>query len=219
MSQQSKAKVQLFYVYDPMCSWCWGYRPTWLALQQAIKEQLPKVEITYRLGGLAPDSEVTMPIDMQQFLKQTWQKIAHQLGTQFNFDFWENCKPRRSTYPACRACLIARDSGLEQKMIVAIQEAYYLQAQNPSDNSTLITLAEKIGLVAAEFSKQLSSTETQIQLMSEIQQTHALPIQGFPSLVLSIDGQKQPIVLDYKHWKNSFEAIKKAINDVQVREV
>ncbi|MFT6977114.1 MAG: putative protein-disulfide isomerase, partial [Shewanella psychromarinicola] len=19
----------LYYVHDPMCSWCWGYRPTW----------------------------------------------------------------------------------------------------------------------------------------------------------------------------------------------
>lgn len=212
MLQQSKTKVQISYVYDPMCSWCWGHRPTWLALQKAIREQLPDVQVNYRLGGLAPDSDEPMPIEMQQFLKQIWQKIAHQLGTKFNFDFWEKCKPRRSTYPACRACLLARESGLEEQMILAIQEDYYLNAKNPSDNSTLIELAKKIGLDEIAFAKQLSSPQTQQKLMSEIQQTHALPMQGFPSLVLSIDGQYQPIQLNYLHWENSLDEIKKVIN-------
>ena len=25
----SEEKATLYYVYDPMCSWCWGYKPTW----------------------------------------------------------------------------------------------------------------------------------------------------------------------------------------------
>ena len=42
----------LYYVHDPMCSWCWGFRPTWLALQ----DQLPEgVRVQRLLGGLAPD--------------------------------------------------------------------------------------------------------------------------------------------------------------------
>ena len=112
--------ARLIYVYDPMCSWCWGYKPTWLALQQQLNEQIPSLKIDYRLGGLAPDSDVAMPQDMQQFLSQTWHKISAQLGTEFNHGFWQECQPRRSTYPACRACLIAREFGLEQAMILAI---------------------------------------------------------------------------------------------------
>ncbi|MCP4060185.1 MAG: DsbA family protein, partial [Pseudoalteromonas sp.] len=23
-------QTKLIYVHDPMCSWCWGYKPTWL---------------------------------------------------------------------------------------------------------------------------------------------------------------------------------------------
>ncbi|MCJ8272080.1 MAG: DsbA family protein, partial [Psychrosphaera sp.] len=96
-------KPILYYVYDPMCSWCWGYRPAW----QALKEQLePVVDIQYRVGGLAPDSDLPMPADMQTFLQGVWHKINAQLGTQFNHDFWTHCQPRRSTYPACRAVLI-----------------------------------------------------------------------------------------------------------------
>jgi len=200
-------KFQLFYVYDPMCSWCWGYRPTWNALQQALKGQFPEIEITYLLGGLAPDSDQLMAEDMKQFLANTWQKIANQLGTQFNFDFWQQCQPRRSTYPACRACLIARESNLEQKMILAIQKAYYLEAKNPSDDSTLIALADKIGLDKDNFATQLKGPLTNKKLMTEINEARTLPIQGFPSLVLAINGQHHAIPLDYSHWKTSFEAI------------
>lgn len=212
MPQLSAKEVQLFYVYDPMCSWCWGYRPTWLALQQAIKDQHPEIEVQYLLGGLAADSDEPMPKDMQQFLTQTWAKIKNQLGTEFNFDFWEKCKPRRSTYPACRACLIARRFGLEEQMNFAIQQAYYLQAQNPSDDCTLIKLAGQLGLDQNEFSEQLSSSVIQLRLMVEIEKAHELPIQGYPSLVLSIGGKLHSIAIDYQRWENSFQQIKKAIS-------
>ncbi|MCP4325561.1 MAG: DsbA family protein [Psychromonas sp.] len=212
MSSVSTAQEQLFFVYDPMCSWCWGYRPTWLTLQQAIQAQLPNIEITYLVGGLAADSNKEMPLEMQQFLKQTWQKIGHQLGTKFNLAFWDLCQPRYSTYPACRACIIARQSGLEAQMILAIQEAYYLQAKNPSDNSTLIALAGQIGINKKEFEEQLLCSQTQQQLLNEIQQTQMLPIQGFPSLILRINQQDQTIPLHYQYWENSFGVIEQALN-------
>ena len=69
MTKISATNAQLFYVYDPMCSWCWGYRPTWLALQEAVNNQLPNVKINYLVGGLASDSNEPMPEEMQQFFK------------------------------------------------------------------------------------------------------------------------------------------------------
>jgi putative protein-disulfide isomerase len=55
--------------------------------------------------------------------------------------------PRRSTYAACRAVIAARrqNPGYEEKMILAIQQAYYLEARNPADSHTLIELASEIG--------------------------------------------------------------------------
>jgi len=87
-----------------MCSWCWGYKPRLAELEQALP---PGVDLVYLLGGLAADTEQPMPQEMQQFLQQTWRKIALQLGTQFNHDFWHLNSPKRSTYPANRAVLAA----------------------------------------------------------------------------------------------------------------
>lgn len=82
-----------------MCSWCWGYRKTWLLLQ---KQQEPMVQVKAIVGGLAEGSNVPMPEKMQVFLQQTWHKISDELGAEFNYDFWTKCQPKRSTYPSCR---------------------------------------------------------------------------------------------------------------------
>ena len=40
--------AKLIYVYDPMCSWCWGYRESWLKLREALGD---KLAIEYKVGG------------------------------------------------------------------------------------------------------------------------------------------------------------------------
>ncbi|NQY34606.1 MAG: DsbA family protein [Alteromonadaceae bacterium] len=194
----------LYYVYDPMCSWCWGYRPTWLALKDKLKSV---VNIQYLVGGLAEDSDKPMPDEMQSFLQQTWRKIFQQLGTQFNFDFWDHCQPRRSTYPACRAVLLAREYNLEQAMYLGIQQAYYLHAKNPSNIDTLVDIAAEIGLDRELFGQKITSNELNQQLVKEISRVRKMPTQGFPSLVLCVNEQLITIPVDYKHWQSSYEII------------
>ena len=201
-------RAQLFYIYDPMCSWCWGYAPTWQRLQRELTSE---VDIIYGLGGLAEDSDVLMPEAMQVFLQQTWRKIAQQLGTEFNFDFWQQCQPRRSTFPACRATLIAREFGKEQEMLTAIQHAYYLQAKNPSNLDTLQALAVDIGLDGYDFLQKFKSQSVDEQLMAEINKMRSLPINGFPALVLVKEQLLIPIPIDYQDWRKSFEIIMKKI--------
>lgn len=191
-------KATLYYVYDPMCSWCWGYHITWTRLQKQLAAKMPDVKVQYVLGGLAPDSDLPMPHEMQQFLQQTWHKIHQQLGTVFNHDFWTCCYPRRSTYPSCRAAIIARQSEQEAQMIYAIQQAYYLQAKNPSNIDVLIDIAVSLGIDKQHFVQQISSDELNQQLMAELTFARQLPIQGFPSLVLQYQQQFYPIKLDYQ---------------------
>jgi len=154
---------------------------------------------------------VLMPEAMQVFLQQTWRKIAQQLGTEFNFDFWQHCQPRRSTFPACRATLIAREFGKEQEMLTAIQHAYYLQAKNPSNLDTLQALAVDIGLDGYDFLQKLKSQSVDEQLMVEINKMRSLPINGFPALVLVKEQLLIPIPIDYQNWRKSFETIMKKI--------
>lgn len=188
----------LFYVHDPMCSWCWGFSKVW----QKIQDQLPSTINTQLIvGGLAPDSTAPMPSSMQQTLQQTWQHIEQVIpGTEFNHQFWSLNAPRRSTYPACRAVLTAKaqNTNLEIPMIKAIQQAYYLDAKNPSDDSTLIELASEIGCDTDHFTQTLNSDDTQQTLISQIHFARVLGAQGFPSLIVeTASGQRLKVAFDY----------------------
>jgi len=197
MNQNNQAI--LYYVHDPMCSWCWAFVPSWSKIQSELAGHL---EIHYLLGGLAADSAQVMPLAMQQTISGYWKTIQQRVpGTQFNFDFWSQCQPRRATYPACRAVIAARAQHLasEKPMIRAIQEAYYLQAKNPSDDEVLADLAAQLDLDRERFLQDLNHPQTQHTLEIEMQQGQALGAQGFPSLILQQANTARYIPLDYNH--------------------
>ncbi|OIO73114.1 MAG: DsbA family protein [Zetaproteobacteria bacterium CG1_02_53_45] len=189
----------LWYIHDPMCSWCWAFRPVWAEL----RSQLPDaVEVNCLLGGLAPDSDAPMSIDTQAMIRHHWQTIETRVpGTCFNDDFWTRCAPRRSTYPACRAVIAAtrQNPALEDAMILSIQQAYYLQARNPSDDEVLIELATNLSLDPDRFRTDLNSAQTRAELLSEIHTSRNMGVTGFPALVLETNGVYRHIRIDYKN--------------------
>ena len=200
----------LTYIHDPMCSWCWAFRPTFADLRQALP---PSISVTSLLGGLAVDSGQPMPTAMRQQIEDTWRHIGQSVpGTEFNHDFWRQCRPRRSTYPACRAVLLAEAAGLGDAMTLAIQQAYYLQARNPSDQATLIELAAELGLNARGFARDLGAPATQAALHRQIAQSRALGIGSFPSLVLDTGSERWPVAVDYRHIEPMIETIEALSN-------
>ena len=201
--------MRLYYVHDPMCSWCWGFEKT----RERLLEKLPpSIEVVRLLGGLAPDTDEPMPREMRDYLQQTWHRIEQRIPvTSFNFDFWQRCEPRRSTWPACRAVIAARLQGIgyDEVMTRAIQEAYYRRAMNPSDEDTLVTLAGETGLDEERFLKELRSPAVQAQLESEIQKGRAMGATSFPSLVLELDGRFKPVSINYTDEEAMLETIRK----------
>ncbi len=190
----------LFHAHDPMCSWCWGFRNTWLKVKASLNDS---VSVRHLLGGLAPDSQDPMPADMQAMLQGTWQRIEQSIpGTQFNHDFWTKNAPRRSTYPSCRAVIAARrqNESFESAMIQAIQEAYYLQAKNPSDHDVLADIAESVGCDKSTFSAALNSDSVFEEHNNERAFAARIGAQGFPSLFLATPEQHiHPIGIDYNN--------------------
>lgn len=198
----------LFYVHDPMCSWCWGHRPQWSQLQAALPESIVVKNI---VGGLAPDSDEPMPMAQQQAIAGYWKNIENLLGTQFNYDFWQQNTARRSTYPACRAVIAARWQDAEEAMILALQEAYYLKAKNPSDTETSIALAAELDLDSEKFAADLNSEKLERAFVEELHFARSLPINGFPSMVLQHQEQVHVIPLDYKDHRGALAAINEII--------
>lgn len=179
----------LFYVADPMCSWCWGFAPV---LEEARRALPPDIELRYVMGGLAPDSDEPMPAETRAYVQNAWREVEQTAGAEFNWAYWEQCMPRRSTYPACRAALAAGLQEALPAMFEALQRAYYLQARNPSDAETHIELAAELGLDVERFRRDLESDKVKELLQEDFMQRRMLQVREFPSLLLEKD--------DAYHW-------------------
>ena len=180
-----------------MCSWCWAFKSTWDKVKEALLE---KVEVNYLLGGLAPDNNEPMPIETREYVKGNWKRIQGMIpDTRFNYDFWTSCEPKRSTYPACRAVICAKQQhpDFENLMIYGIQKSYYLEAQNPSNDDVLINIAENLGLDTDKFKIDLKSSQVNEILLNEIKLARSMDMNSMPSLVLHINGTLKVIDIDY----------------------
>ena len=203
----------LYYVHDPMCSWCWGFMPVWQQVQQELADS---VAVKYVLGGLARDSSEPMPDAMRASIRDNWRRIQQDIpGTEFNYDFWTDCQPRRSTYPACRAIIASamQQADSPQRMLQAIQQAYYLQARNPSDDSVLIALAREIGLDPDVFARELNSESCNSRLKQELLLRRRLGVSSFPSLVMSYKNTLADIPIDYTNAENILRSLEQLLSD------
>ena len=202
-------KAILYYVHDPMCSWCWGFSRS----LKDLLDNLPKeIEVQRLLGGLAPDSNIPMSLSMQDSIKSNWSRIEDTIpSVKFNFDFWEKNIPRRSTYPACRAVIAARKQGIEYdcKITAAIQRAYYQEARNPSDNSTLIELAGELELSTSKFEQDFFSDDVEKEFIKEMILARELYTESYPSLVLVIGDESFTIKINYNDSHVMSEKIEK----------
>ncbi len=204
----SQPPIILYYIHDPMCSWCWAFRPCLLQLRENLPEQISWQNV---LGGLAPDSDQPMPEQTRQIIQGHWRRIQSDIGTEFNFDFWTQCQPRRDTYKACRAVIAAACQDAEEAMIEAIQKAYYLRAMNPSDPETLADLATELGLDRLLFVKDFYSEKTEAELRRQFLLRDGLNVRSFPSLVLKHDSRLTIIQHDYQNFRVSLAEIQSCL--------
>ena len=202
----------LIYFHDPMCSWCYAFQPVWSDIQTQLPQNISLLRV---LGGLAADDDSPMPASMQEYVRENWRKIQEVVpNAQFNFDFWTECVPRRSTYPACRAVIAAAKQGVqyEEQMLHAIQHAYYREAKNPSDYSTHVELVGELGLDVEKFEQDIVSAEINDELIRQIQFTAEIGVRGFPSLCLQVDDVYHMIPHDYTDSTTTLNVINSLTN-------
>ncbi|MDP7061732.1 MAG: DsbA family protein [Planctomycetota bacterium] len=135
---------------------------------ESVRKRFPEVPVQIVLGGLAPDSSEPMEESMRAYVQQ-----------------------------ACRAVVITRQHGLEREMFAAIQQAYYLDARNPSDDDTLADLAHGFGLDHADFLAALHSEETEAALNKDFEIRRSMGANSFPSLGIERGGER---MLVHRGW-------------------
>jgi len=198
----------LYYFGDPMCSWCWGFKPV---LEQVDREY-PELRRVTVMGGLRAGEEIPMGDDLARMIESAWERIGEATGQPFNHALWETQRPLATTLPACKAVLTARvlDAEREWRYMVAMFEAYFTRALDPSRRETHLQVARELGFPAAEFEASLDSAAVEEALAKDLAMTRRYGVTGFPTAVLSVGGDNYLIAPGYQ----PIESVRRAINGV-----
>ena len=72
----------LWYVADPMCSWCWGFAPV---IEQVRNSYRDRSKMELLLGGLRPGTKHPLPVAQRQEILGHWQAVHRATGQVFQF--------------------------------------------------------------------------------------------------------------------------------------
>lgn len=196
--------MQFLYVMDPMCAWCYGFEPELELFLLSINSPENNPRVTWIMGGLAPDTDTPMNQEQKETIASYWHQIENKTSVRFNHEYWRINTPYRATYNACRAVIAAERLTPEssQKMVKAIQSAYYKQAKNPSLEETLISCADSIGLNITEFKREFSAKETEQKLQEHLGLVRHFQVGGFPALFW-VDSQNRLFPLTHGYCQAS----------------
>ena len=204
----------LRYFGDPMCSWCWGFKPV---LEQVDREY-PELKRITVMGGLRGESEQPMSDELMAMVRGAWMRIEEATGQPFNHDLWREHRPLATTLPACRAVLTARSMAPEKEwaFMVGMFNAYFTRALDPTRRETYLDVAGSVDLELETFERQLDSEQVEKLLQQDLQTTRSFGVTGFPSVVLSIRDSNYLVSPGYQPIEGMRRAINAAYEDSDV---
>jgi putative protein-disulfide isomerase len=185
----------LHYFHDPLCGWCYGAAPL---LEAATRVDGLKVNL---LGGGLWPRPTTMPASMRTQIRAADARIGQMTGQPFGKGYLEGWLKDESTIvdsrPTTAAWLAAQsvspDLGL--RMLQGIQRAHYVEGRRVVEPDVLTSIAESIGISAADFNAALKAVDVDAHIESTRRTMSRLGVGGFPTAFLELNGQLQPVAL------------------------
>ncbi|SDY96210.1 DsbA family protein [Nitrosomonas sp. Nm33] len=172
----------LWYIADPMCSWCWGFSPVIEAIRHEYGERLA---IKLVVGGLRPGTTEPLATEKRAEILHHWHNVQRITGQSFTF---EGALPEGFIYdtePACRAVVSASliDSSYTFPLLAAIQHVFYVEQANVTQTDTLTQLAAVVGIPATQFSQVFASDAAKQATQQHFHQAIQWGVRGFPTVI------------------------------------
>jgi len=179
--------MNLIYVGDPMCSWCFGFAAPLDELLADPKQAAP-LQLAMIMGGLRPFTTEPMAPGRADELAGHWQQVSQASGQPFS------AAPNTAmhapgfiydTEPASRATVTVRSLWPKQvwRYFKAVQHAFYADARDVTQPGVLADVAEHLGLARAEFAHAFASQEMRDATQRDFEQSQAWGVRGFPTLL------------------------------------
>jgi putative protein-disulfide isomerase len=172
--------MQLVYIADPMCSWCYGFGPE---LAKLLARH-PDAALDLVMGGLRPfNTQPTTP-EFRGMLVEHWRHVSTASGLPFSESALDRPGFVYDTEPACRAVVTARgiDSARALAYMKAVQLAFYRDRRDVTNADELADIAAECGFDRDTFLMRFDSQALRDETRADFARTQSLGVGGFPTL-------------------------------------
>jgi len=203
-----KMKVEIWS--DVMCPFCYlGKRKFENALTQFADKEY--VEVEWKSFQLNPDLVTNTEISIQQYLsehkdmsvEQVEQSNIHitQAGKSVGLDFHYDKVVMANTFRAHQLLKFAHTQGKQNEMEGRLFEAFFTNGENVDELSTLLKLADEVGLDNLGLLDALENNQYAAQVQADIAEAGLMGIHSVPYFVFNrkfavIGAQDSNVFLD-----------------------
>jgi putative protein-disulfide isomerase len=185
--------MQLHYIFDPLCGWCYGAAHLVHVLAQRLA---PEVPLRLWPGALFPEP-VPVRAGMREHIVSADRRIAAMTGAQFGPAYLERIGDASRAVTLWSVPVIAAlGCAAPEKQLAlleALQRAHYVEGRDLADGATLAAVAREAGLNGAAFEAQMQSPAHARATSEWISQARALMARtgagGFPFFAAEKDGK------------------------------
>lgn len=181
------AKFKIYYAYDALCGWCYGFSPV---IQKFAKENSDKFTFEVLSGGMVRGARVGPIAQVAPYIKEAYKQVEQTSGVTFGEPFLKNLNSEESpifdSIPAAKAMAILKRMQPERQIefAAALQKAIYFDGMAPQDIEGMANVIGRFGIEQSYFKDAMQADESAHKASEEFQLIENWGINGFPAVIL-----------------------------------
>ena len=194
METHEHPSLELVYVGDPMCSWCWGFAPVIEKIDDSFD-----IDVRTIIGGLRP-GERAEPIErIRSLLEHHWQQVGAASGQPFDLRALERSDWMYDTLVPDTAVVTMRSvsSADTLRFLATVQRAFYAEQVDVTDPDVYGSLVSGYPVDPDAFVEALQSPEMAAAAEQDFLEAQWLGVTGFPTLLLRDGATTVPLSIGY----------------------
>ena len=182
-----KKDITLYYIYDALCGWCYGFGPVIEKLPENYSERIGFQVLS---GGMITGSRVGPITNMAAYIKQASPRVTEMTGVSFGEAYLNELLAdptyiSNSTPPAIALCIL-KEAQPDKQVAFAheMQKLMFREGKNLNEPSAYFLLAEQAGITVDNFTQKFTDPAYLAKAQAEFAMVQQWGIQGFPAVVL-----------------------------------
>ena len=209
-------KNKIYYIFDPLCGWCYGFSPVIKKLEEQFGEEISFETIC---GGMVLGERVQPIAHMRDYLKEAIPRLEEMTGVKFGqayMDILEEGKLALSSEIPSIAMLVFKSMSIKSPVTFAsaLQKELYEKGHNLNLLENYESLVKEFNIDWEVFQEKMKSESYKQKAYEEFKISSQMGIQGFPSVVFQTGKEAYLIARGYR----PFEEMTAVIEQIKKKE-